>query len=315
VDRSISFQQFAGILTALILLINPATAAIGGIFDDISASIASGIEQFIRGLVDDFVGISVSSTSASMPTGSIGLDTIYSAATFTPNPYAFGPVQVLRKTAEDVYFEVFGFILILTVIAFVVHRMSITHAAALNTATGVNIGSGFNKLVFACAAGFGIFIFESVFLWMFLLINDELSKIIMLPSLNAIAFTPDNLSLYVMMGFAYGILQFCFYYRILIIMFWAAFGIVIGILIIPQKTQDWALNAHYYLIQIIFFQFAMIAWYTFCIVIIQACPVDMRGALYVIMVLASIYFAYKFIFGVNIIKAAGRAVKYAVVSL
>ena len=168
--------------------------------------------------------------------------------------------------------------------------MSVPAAAKLNDALGFNLGTGINKLLFACAAGIFVFAFEICFLWVVLSVNDELSKAVILPSLNAVAFDPENLLLYMFLGLAYGVLMLCFYFRTLIILFWAGFGVLIGLLLIPKKTQDWALNAHYYLIQIVFYQFAIVAWYSFCIILIQGVPLEMQKVMYLIMVVVSVYF-------------------------
>jgi hypothetical protein len=298
------------LIIALILLTLVSPVQAGVIYDEVSSSISAGIETFIRGLVDDIVSISVSSTNSTQMNQNVGVDLIYSVATFTPNPFSYGPIFELKRISEDVYFEALGFMMMLTAISAALHYVSVPAAAKLNEALGLNLGAGINKLLFACAAGIFIFAFEMCFLWVVLSVNDELSKAVILPSLNAIAFNPENLLLYVFLGLAYGVLMLCFYFRTLIILFWAGFGVLIGLLLIPKKTQDWALNAHYYLIQIVFYQFAIVAWYSFCIILIQGVPFEMQKVMYLIMVLVSVYFSYKFIFGINIIKSAGKAAKY-----
>ncbi len=278
----------------------------------VADAIEEGLNNFLKGLTNDIIRISTSTTNSTSPTGTAGMDLIYEVATYTPNPFTFSPVIALKSFAEDVFFEALAFILILAVISFIIHRMTVPQAASIRNLTGINLGSGINKVLFVVVGGIGIFAFESAFLWMVLLINDELSKAIILPSLNAIAMSPDNLFLYIFLGVSYSFLMFCFYFRTLIILFWAAFGIIIGALMLIPKTQNWAVNAHYYLIQMVFMQFAIVAWYSFCIVIIKGCPEEMQNACYLMMVLVSMYFSYKFIFGIDIIKTAGKVVKYAV---
>lgn len=302
-------RNLIGLIIFFGLLVFPVSG--GTIYDEVSTSISAGIEGFIKGIVDDIVSISISSTNSTQLTQDVGVDLIYSVATFTPNPYTYGPVQQLKQISNNIYLEVLSFLLILTAISVIIHYMSAPTAAKINEKMGFNFGAGINNLLFACAAGIFILAFEYAFLWVVLSINDELSKAVILPSLNAISFDPENLILYVFLGLAYGVLMLCFYFRTLIILFWSGFGVLIGLLLIPKKTQDWALNAHYYLIQIIFFQFAIVGWYSFCIILIQGVPLDMQKIMYLIMVLVSVYFSYKFIFGINIIKAAGRVVRYA----
>lgn len=303
------------ILTILILclLVSPVQAT--SIYDEVSNSISLGIESFIRGLVDDIVGLSVSTTGTTGTNEGVGVDLIYSVATFTPNPYASSQVHYLKSIANDIFFEALIYIFMFATIGALIHYVFPQAAVQINESIGFSMGTGIKKLLAVCAGGIGIFAFESCFLWLVLSINDEMSKNIILPSLNAVSFNPENLVLYTILGLAYGILMLCFYYRGLIILFWAAIGVVVGILLLPSKTQTWAINAHYYLIQIVFYQFAIVAWYSFCIILIQGMPLDMQRGMYVIMVFVSIYASYKFIFGINIITAAGKAVRYVTMVL
>lgn len=303
------------ILTILILCLFVSPVQATSIYDEVSNSISLGIESFIRGLVDDIVGLSVSTTGTTGTNEGFGVDLIYSVATFTPNPFLYSPVNYLKDLANDIYFEALFFIFSLAFVGALIHYVFPQAAVQINESIGFSMGTGIKKLLAVCAGGIGIFAFESCFLWLVLSINDELSKAIILPSLNAISFDPENLVLYTILGLAYGILMLCFYFRTLIILFWAAIGVLVGILLLPSKTQTWAINAHYYLIQMVFYQFVIVAWYSFCIILIQGVPVEMQKVMYVIMVFVSIYASYKFIFGINIITAAGKAVKYVAVAL
>jgi hypothetical protein len=185
------------LIIALILLTLVSPVQAGVIYDEVSSSISAGIETFIRGLVDDIVSISVSSTNSTQMNQNAGVDLIYSVATFTPNPFSYGPIFELKRISEDVYFEALGFLMMLTAISAALNYVSVPAAAKLNEALGFNVGAGINKLLFACVAGIFIFAFEMCFLWVVLSVNDELSKAVILPSLNAIAFNPENLLLYV----------------------------------------------------------------------------------------------------------------------
>jgi len=287
-----------------------------GLSDDVSSSVAKSGDIFLVKLVNGFIYTSVSSeygVGDSYENSSIALDAIFTVATYTPNPFAFTFLDELRDHIRTMYIDLWWLLVQLGVAGFLVmFLLSRNTFSLVYEATGFDIATNLKRVFLIVVGGFFVLAFELAFVWIVLTLCNELTKSMMMGSLNAIVFTPDNLSLYLSMGVAYALLGLCFEYRGLVIIFFSVVSYLFGALLLHPSTQEWAINAHLYFIQIVIFQFAIVLWYTFCIVCINYIPGTGYGT-YTIMILASVYMSYKFIFKLDFVRMAGQVTRVALI--
>lgn len=163
---------------------------------------------------------------------------------------------------------------------------------------------GFKRISLVLVGGVFVLILENAFVWCALVLCSDLSRSFMVSSFNAIAFTPSNIVLYSIMSFAYGCLFLCFEYRSAIIMFFFATSFIFGVFLFVPAVAGFAWKAHLYFIQLVFYQLAIIIWYTFCIVVLDMFYFN-SSSYYIIMVLVSVWLSYRFIFHLDFVRGAG----------
>ena len=290
----------------------------GGLGEDVATAFKEGLDRFVIGLVDSFLETTVSDEYGA-DNGSIALDAIYSIGTYTINPFEMEGLQEFKDVALDLFFDMWEFILLLTIIIVIVMILFPTdNLASLYNSTGFDSISGFKTIIFILIFGIFVLMCESMFIWLVLKVNDEFSKSIIVGSLNAVAFTPDNIVLYSIMGLAYGLLALCFIYRTFIIMFFFSTSPIFGAMLLFPGTQEFAIKAHMYFIQIVFYQFAIVVWYSFCILILDITDNNMvvdnsYTGYYLIMVLVSVYASYRFIFHLDFVRMGSQITRIALI--
>lgn len=300
-------KRITSLLICLILVLSSFGAASAGISDDVSTAIADGIELVLLRLTNAWLSITVSTEygTGDPDTKSIALDSIVSIATFTPDPFAMPLLQELQDSFKRVFYDVwwlcFLIVIICVLFAFV---FSVHSLSAIHETTGFNMHDGFKKISLVLIGGVFVLILENAFVWCALVLCSDLSRSIMMGSLNAIAFTPDNIVLYIVMSGAYGLLFLCFTYRSAVIMFFFSTSFIFGVLLFMPSLSNFAWKAHLYFIQLVFYQLAVIMWYTFCIVLLQIFYLT-ASSYYIIMVLVSVWLSYRFIFHLDFVRGAG----------
>ena len=304
---SFNTKRITNLFFCLILVLSSFSIATAGISDDIANSFADGAELTLVRLTNAWLEITVSTEyGIGDPNNkSIALDSIVSIATFTPDPFAMPLLQELQDSFKRVFYDVwwlcFLIVIICVLFAFV---FSVYSLSAIHETTGFNMHDGFKKISLVLIGGVFVLILENAFVWCALVLCSDLSRSIMMGSLNAIAFTPDNIVLYIVMSGAYGLLFLCFTYRSAVIMFFFSTSFIFGVLLFMPSLSNFAWKAHLYFIQLVFYQLAVIMWYTFCIVMLQIFSLD-TSSYYIIMVFVSVWLSYRFIFHLDFVRGAG----------
>lgn len=305
------------ILCFIILLCSSCVVS-GGLSEDVATSFKEGLDRFVIGLVDSFLETTISDEYGTGE-GSIALDAVFSFGTYTINPFEMEGLQKFKDVMLDLFFDIWEFLLLLTIIIVIVMILFPTdNLASLYNSTGFDSVSGFKTIIFVLIFGIFVLMCESVFIWLVLKVNDEFSKSIILGSFNAVAFTPGNIILYSIMGLAYGLLALCFIYRTFIIMFFFGTSPIFGVMLLFPGTQEFAIKAHMYFIQIVFYQFAIVLWYSFCIFVLDIAgkgviAYNIYTGYYLIMVLISVYASYRFIFHLDFVRMGSQITRIVLI--
>lgn len=299
--------RITNLFFCLIVVLSSFGTVSAGISEDIANSFADGMELGLLRLTNSWLDMTVSTEygTGDPNNKSVALDAIISIATFTPNPFAMPLLQELQDSFKSVFYDLwwlcFLIVIICVLFAFV---FSVHSLSAIHETTGFSTHDGFKKIAMVLIGGVFILILENAFIWCTLVLCSDLSKSIMMGSLNAIAFTPDNLVLYMVMSLAYGLLFLCFSYRTAVIMFFFSTSLLFGVLLFMPSLSNFAWKAHLYFIQLVFYQLAVVLWFTFCIVLLQVFYLD-TSSYYIIMVLVSVWLSYRFIFHLDFVRGAG----------
>jgi len=300
-------KRITNLFFCLILVLSSLGVVSAGISEDVSTAIANGVDLFLLRLTNAWLDTTVSTEygTGDPNNKSVALDAIVSIASFTPNPFAMPMLQELQDSFKNVFYDLWwlAFLIVIICVLFAL-VLSVHSLSAIHETTGFSIHDGFKKIAMVQIGGVFVLILENAFIWCTLVLCSDLSKSIMMGSLNAIAFTPDNLVLYIVMSAAYGLLYLCFAYRGAVIMFFFSTSVLFGVLLFVPALSNFAWKAHLYFIQIVFYQLAVILWYTFCIVLLQIYGFD-NSTFYLIMVLVSVWLSYRFIFHLDFVRGAG----------
>lgn len=299
--------RITNLFFCIILVLSSFGAVSAGISDDVSTAIANGIELTFLRLTNAWLEMTVSTEygTGDPNTKSIALDAIISIATYTPDPFGMPLLQEFQNDMKNVFYDLWWLCFLIVIICVLFALVLSVHSlSAIHETTGFSMHDGFKKIALVLIGGVFVLILENAFIWCVLVLCSDLSKSIMMGSLNAIAFTPDNIVLYIVMSGAYGLLFLCFAYRSAVIMFFFSTSFIFGVLLFVPSLSNFAWKAHLYFIQLVFYQLAVILWYTFCIVLLQIFSLD-TSSYYIIMVLVSVWLSYRFIFHLDFVRGAG----------
>ena len=294
------------------ILVYPVSA---GLTDSASAAISDGIVSFIISLSDTIFSISFSGYTE--PVGETGaVAYIYNVASWTPNPEDFSVTNQFRKWSEAIFAKGYEMILLCALIALLVTYYKTDVAEKIEEITGIKIGSRGNILMKKAFDGMAIAIFMYIGIYFTLLLNDILTKAVLLESLDSIAPTPDNFVLYLLMAFSYLLLGLFFGARILIIFLFYSFALIVGLCLLIDPTKKVAMNTCAYFVQTVFFQFIIVLYFTASILIIKSLTLPseaMNGLMYFIMMIGGLILAIKMMLGTGVIRWAGKLVALAAV--
>ena len=303
---NLSTKRITNLFFCLILVLSSFSVATAGISNDVANAFADGMELGILRLTNAWLEMTVSTEygTGDPETKSIALDAIVSIASFTPDPFALPLLKEFQNSMINVFYELWWLCFLIVIVAvllamiFSVHSLSVVYEN-----TGFSMHDGFKRISLVLIGGVFVLILENVFVWCALVLCSDLSKSIMVGSFNAIAFTPNNIVLYTIMSAAYGCLFLCFAYRTAIIMFFFATSFIFGVFLFVPAVAGFAWKVHLYFIQLVFYQLAIIMWYTFCIVLLDIFYLD-TSTYYIIMVLVSVWLSYRFIFHLDFVRGA-----------
>lgn len=296
------------ILTFIILVCSMSTAS-AGITDTVAKAFTDGIEGFFILAADTMFSMSFGGYDNSAGNNTIGI--IYNIASYTPDPMKSTIVIEFMDYSKSVFKACYPILLLCAMIAVLINHYKIDIAQRFAQATGVNIGSKSNILVKKAIDGLIIAFMMYMFILFVLTVNNLLTKSIMFNMLEVVSPTPDNFILYFFMAIAYLILGFFFSMRILILYLFCGFALIIGLCILIDYTNEAALKLCAYFVQIVFFQFIIVLYFSACILIIKAintvAGTTEDSTMYTVMILGGVYISIKMMFGTGVIQWAGKS--------
>ena len=279
-----------------------------------SAAVTEGIEGIFISIADKIFEFSVSGYNNSGSNGTINC--IYNVATYTVDPFKLSIYDNMINLSAALFIEGYKIILLIAFAMMIVTHYRSDIALKINSVTGINIVQKENMLFKKAFDGILIMIFMYFSIYLVLWINDILSKLVIISMLDSIAPTPSNFVLYFMMALSYGCMMIFFGFRTLVIGLFFGFAFIIGLCLLIEPLRKSAETVCAYFVQIVFFQFIIVAYFSLCILIINATTpttyipsvVQPSHFMYLIMIIGGIYIGIKLMFGVKVIKWAGKTV-------
>ena len=302
---AIDMNRVVVCLLILCILISPASA---GLTDSAAEAVSKGLENFFNSASDAIFDMSFSGYDDAAGNGTIGY--IYNVASYTPNPSDYPLTNKFRTFSEIVYAAGYPVLLLAAFIILLVTHYRADFIQKLAQITGINIASKSNILAKKALDGIIIAVFMYVGIYFILLLNDALTKAVMLETLDSITPIYSNFILYFMMAIAYLIMGFFFSARILIIFLFYSFALLIGFCLLIDHTKSAACGLCAYFVQTVFFQFIIVLYFSASIMIIQTIvdPLNPSGqmVMYTVMLIGGVLLAIKLMLGTGVIKRVGK---------
>jgi hypothetical protein len=269
-------------------------------------AVTEGIEGIFVSAADKIFELSISGYHNPGQNGTVAY--IYNIATYTLNPFETTTYDNVKAFSGAVFMKGYKLVLLIAFIMLMMTHYRADIAMKINAVTGINIAQKTNMLAKKAFDGIVIAAFMYVFIFFILWFNDILTKAVMLNMLDSIAPVPNNFILYFMMAVAYGFMMFFFGFRMLIIGLFFGFAFLIGLGLLIEPVRHTAETICAYFVQIVFFQFIIVAYFSLSILIIKS--LDTMGSnesfMYFIMICGGVYLGIKMMFGTGVIRWAGR---------
>ena len=279
-----------------------------------SEAVTEGIEGIFVSAADKIFEFSVSGYNHSVANGTVNC--IYNVATYTVDPFKLSIYDNMINFSAALFIEGYKIILLIAFAMMIITHYRSDIAVKINSVTGINLVQKQNMLFKKALDGILIIIFMYFFIFLTLWFNDILSKLVMVSMLDSIAPAPSNYVLYFMMALAYGFMMIFFGLRTLVIGLFFGFAFIIGLCLLIEPLQESAETICAYFVQTVFFQFIIVAYFSLSILIINATTSFTHTTsmappshfMYFIMVAGGVYLGIKLMFGVKVIKWAGKTV-------
>ena len=302
---------FKNILLIFIVLslITPVLATPVG--DAARGAISGGIEDFFISLSDQMFDMSFSGFDDAEGKGTTGY--IYNIASYTPDPFSSPTVQGSIVWSKSVFAASYPILLLCAFIAVLLTHYKTDALRQIEQITGVHIGNKSNILARKAIDGIIVAVFMYIFIYFVLTLNDILTKTVMSGIIDTVAPSPSNVILYFMMAVCYLIMGIFFSLRILVLYLFCGFALVIGFCLLIYFTKETAISVCTYFVQIVFFQFITVTYFSISILIIKEVTshIDPLGQMlmYTVMLLGGVFIAVKMMLGTKIIRWVGTAGK------
>jgi hypothetical protein len=221
-------------------------AAFAGGPDIIASGVTSGLTDWITDLSDSMMDTAVSYQNESTMIDNPVTGGIFFVASYTYDPYQNESVRRMIEISAVIWlffmviYAISGYILINI-------KNSWPHGSqAIAYLTGINTESSMKKYIQNILLGLGILLFSHLTIYIILLLNTILTKLVMLDILSSIAHTADNIVLYFMMGLCYLMMSFFFWIRFFTINLFAGFALAIGVAYIlsnfTRRVSVWCMK-------------------------------------------------------------------------
>ena len=297
------------LIFVLLCLITPALASPVG--DAAQTAIAGGMEQFFIDLADSIFEMSFSGYDDTEGNGTAGY--IYNIASYTPDPLGSPAVQGAISWSKSVFQAAYPILLLCAFLAVLLTHYKTNTLQQVEQITGVHVGNKSNILARKAIDGIIVAVFMYLFIYFVFTINNILTKAVMSGIIDSVAPSPDNIILYFMMAVCYLVMAFFFAIRTLFLYLFCGFALVIGFCLLIDFTKETAISMCTYFVQITFFQFITVGYFSASILIIKEITTplhpDSQMLMYTVMLLGGVYIAIKMILGTKIIRYVADAGK------
>ena len=289
----------------MLTMINIASAWVPGGASD---AVAGGIEQFCINTGDKIFEMSFLGYDDTVKENTVGV--IYNIASYTLDPMKLQTTHDLIDFSKDIFKRFYPILLIFAFITTLIIHYKTGAVKELEKLTGINLGKSSNELTRKSIDGIKIIVFMYVFIYLVLLLNNILTKLVLTNIIDSVAPSPDNFILYLFMALSYLILGFFFTMRTLVIYLYCGFAYLIGLASLVDCLYDTSAKITAYFTQTVFFQFIVVLYFSACILIIKALvhPTDDGGKqiMYTVMLLGGIYISIEMMYGTKVIQWAGK---------
>lgn len=304
------------IIVLLVLICSSIPIASAGLSDAVADSITRGCEGLFISIADtifdmSFAGYNDSAFGGvddSAGKGTVGY--IYNIATYTPDPMNYQITKDFISFSKSIYAACYPILLLGAIVATLINHYKVDVAQRFAQATGINIGSKSNLLLKKATDAIIIALLMYVFIYLVFVLNNVMTKAVMISVLDSVAPTPDNYVLYFMMAIAYLIMGFFFSMRTLVMFLFCGFAFLVALCLLIEYTKEAAVNVIAYFVQTVFFQFFIVLYFSASILIIKAVvnPLDIIGleTMYTIMIIGGVYLGLKMMWGIGVIRYVGK---------
>ena len=269
--------------------------------DALADGVSNGIDKFAIGIGNDLV-------NSSNVNGTYDGKLIIDVATFTYNPFRDPAVISILKESALLY-VLFGICFILVGGAYV----QISRMRAHREFLGMELNSGLSLSNFYRSV-FGLILLAPVvpfMMWVVLMFNSVLCKMIMSGIISSILFTPDNVALYVAMCFIYAVMSYAFIWRSLVIGITVGYCLILIILYAIPFTRNVGKGVFVYWLLMVFMQPVILAFTCVGVGIIKcisAFNINAELSGYFVLCILLVVVSLVFIFGpYTIMKVLGSA--------
>jgi hypothetical protein len=265
--RKVLFSIALLIPITIPLILLPSACADGP--EIIASGVTSGLTDWITDLSDSMISTAVSYQNESTNIDNPVTGGIFYVASYTYDPYQNESVLTMIELSAIIWFFFMVIYAFSGYILINIKNIWPHGSQAIAYITGINTESSLNKYIQNILLGLGILLFSHVAIYITLLLNTILTKLVMLDILASIAPTPDNIVLYFMMGVCYLIMSFFFWIRFFTINLFTGFALAVGVAYIlsnfTRRISVWCMK---FFISMVFMQFVVVlvtSWGISCI--------------------------------------------------
>ncbi|MCK5611955.1 hypothetical protein KAR91_59345 [Candidatus Pacearchaeota archaeon] len=198
--------------------------------------ITDGINNWFRGMGDAAMnaGFEITNVTGAPVEGGSTVNVIFKIASWTYDPYSNpGIVDIIKFTMT-----IWGVLMLMYILAGMVwvniQDSKPNAAQSLAFITGMNTNTAFSHYVNNLKDSLMIAVFSHAVIYLILTLNLVFSRMILSTMLDVIAPSPDNILLYLMMGYTYLVMSFFFLVRFFVINIFVAFAPILGILYVTN---------------------------------------------------------------------------------
>ena len=304
------------ILLGLILASQTAHADIvGGAADAVSSGISSAIRSIADELFSLGVYIAPDGSHVASPTNSSVTNLLYNLGSFSPYPYNFDAVLDMQtKMDKLVFVPVCKIFVTIVAICVLIDFFFPMLSVRIYELTEFHTSSAVSRYIVAIMLLVLIMIGSTPLIWYILAFNDALTKEVFLLALPSFNPHVGGVVQYFCMAVAYFVLAIFYAWRILVIFIVSIMIRIILLLFILPRTREFGEKVMVYFVQVVFFQFIMMCYFTVGVSVTSLFSVFpwLQVLLFLALIIGGVILGFKLIFKISLFNVGKAATKVAV---